>query len=146
MASSKTSGSHQQSLCHFDVTLAAFLNTLLSRIGLAEELWPFSQSHFRACFSALVTFFELESLQLVPYSIRSGGATHFYVKTNNLDSAIIRGRWREAATARQYLDDARATLVRLQIPSSSQQLLKHFRALFLAFAARCASGQVMNGS
>lgn len=73
LAASKTSPSAQQSLAHFDYRLTAFLHWLLSHFGPDEALWPFSGSHFRQCFSSLCSFFTLERLHLVPYSIRRGG-------------------------------------------------------------------------
>jgi len=63
------------------------------------------------------------------------------MKTNSLDAVMIRGRWREATTARIYLDDARATLVKLAVPTCSRPLLRRFRHRLLVLLSRCASGQ-----
>lgn len=139
IASSKTSKHDQQSLAHFDFQLAQLLSVLLRHLDPDEALWPFSMSHFRNCFTGICSFFDLQPLALVPYSPRRGGATHFYLKTNSLDAVMIRGRWREAATARIYLDDARATLVKLAIPPSSKPLLRRFRCRLLTAVSRCAS-------
>ena len=145
LAASKTSPSAQQSLAHFDHRLAALIRWLLSHFGPDEALWPFSGSHFRQCFASLSNFFSLERLQLVPYSIRRGGATYFYSKTDALDTVMIRGRWKDQSTARIYLDDARATLVKMAIPASSKPLVTHFRRLLLLQVCRCAKGQVNLG-
>ena len=141
IASSKTSRSDQQSLAHFDLQLARLLSAILSDFGPDEELWPFSMAHFRNCFSGICSFFDLQPLGFVPYSIRRGGATFFYLKTNSLDAVMIRGRWREAATARIYLDDARATLVKMALPPCSKPLIRRFRRFLLDFLCRYASGQ-----
>lgn len=141
IASSKTSKNDQQSLAHFDLQLAQLLSALLRNFDPDEELWPFSMTHFRNCFTNICSFFDLQPLGLVPYSIRRGGATYFYMKTNSLDAVMIRGRWREATTARIYLDDARATLVKLAVPTCSRPLLRRFRHRLLVLLSRCASGQ-----
>ena len=145
LASSKTSPSAQQSLAHFDARFALLLQWLLSHFGHDEALWPYSASHFRHCFSHLCGFFELQHLQLVPYSIRRGGATYFYTKSDGLDAVMIRGRWKDQQTARIYLDDARATLVRLTIPQHLKPLILLFRRHFLNAVHRCARGQVRVG-
>eukprot|EP00435_Cladocopium_sp_Y103_P054971 s63_g18.t1 len=139
IGTSKTSPGAQQSLAHFDLQLVSLLRMLLQRCSRSQELWPYSSSHFRNSFLALVTFFELQSLQLAPYSLRRGGATFFYTKTNCLDPVMIRGRWKDAATARIYLDDARATLVRMALSPSSRALLRQFRRHLVTFMSRFAS-------
>ena len=145
LAASKTSPGAQQSLAHFDWRLTLLLRWLLSHFGRDEALWPFSGTHFRQCFTGLCNFFDLQQLQLVPYSIRRGGATYFYTKTDGLDAVMIRGRWKDQSTARIYLDDARATLVKLAIPASSARLISQFRKRLLSEVDRCAKGQVKLG-
>lgn len=141
LASSKTSPGAQQSLAHFDDILVATLRSLLARSPPDKPLWRWSLTHFRNCFTSICNFFDLGALELVPYSLRRGGATFFYTQTNSLDSVMIRGRWKDQATARIYLDDARATLVRMGIPSSSRPLISLFRNVFLSFALRPAREQ-----
>eukprot|EP00435_Cladocopium_sp_Y103_P041152 s914_g11.t1 len=140
IGSSKTSHGAQQSLAHFDESLVRLLAELLGQIRRSGPLWPYSTSHFRNTFLALVQFFDLQSLQLAPYSVRRGGATYFYTKTNSLDPIMIKGRWKDAATARLYLDDARATLVRLAISPASRTLLRIFRRHLLSVLHRVARG------
>ena len=78
--------------------------------------------------------FELTELGFVPYSLRRGGATDLYLRCNNLDPVMLRGR----TTARIYLDDARASLIQMRLSSASLQLIRHFRAPFLQFSSRFA--------
>ena len=59
-----------------------------------DSFWPGSSSYFRHFFSALHIFFQLDSLQLGPYSSRRGAATHFLQFQNILDFVIIQGRWK----------------------------------------------------
>lgn len=109
----KTSRQYEQSLSFTDPTVVAVLRVLLEWFT-SQFFWPYSVTCFRNCFRALHTFFDLDELHLVPYSIRRGAATHFYQFYNNLDFVMIQGRWKDQRTARIYLDDARATLVRFQ--------------------------------
>lgn len=139
IAASKTSPLAQQSLAHTDPMLAKFVHHFLRFLPPAGRVWPFSTSYFRACFDSLCTFFDLTTVHFVPYSLRRGGATYFYVLYNSLDFVVIRGRWRDVATARLYLDDARASLITLKLSRSSHVLLSRFRQPFYQLASRFAS-------
>ena len=130
IAASKTSPTAQQSLCHRDYTLAYVISYLLSLLDDDPWVWPFSVSHFRNCLNSFSSFFGISSLNLVPYSFRRGGATHFYTVTSSLDFVVVRGRWKDIATARIYLDDARATLIRQRLSPGSTKLLRRFRSSF----------------
>eukprot|EP00438_Fugacium_kawagutii_P035175 Skav225826 [mRNA] locus=scaffold2516:55037:59475:- [translate_table: standard] len=127
IATSKTSRGAQQSLAIHDPGLADLLQFLLSKVPPSTRLWSFSLSHFRATFVAFCKFFEVQDHHFVPYSLRRGGATAFYLRSNNLESVMVQGRWKDAATARIYLDDARATLVRMRLSRRSKGLLYRFR-------------------
>ena len=127
---SKTSRTAQQAIAHTDVVLARVVSFLLSLLGDDPWVWPFSTTHFRSCLSSFSSFFGVSSLKLVPYSLRRGGATHFYSITSSLDFVVVRGRWKDTATARIYLDDARATLIRQRLSPSSATLLARLRLSF----------------
>ncbi|CAE7270082.1 unnamed protein product [Symbiodinium sp. CCMP2592] len=49
------------------------------------------------------------------YSLRRGGATHEFRRSNNLASVCLRGRWSAVRTARIYLCDGLAQLSELQL-------------------------------
>ena len=131
---SKTSRTAQHAIAHTDVVLAQVISFLLSRLDDDPWVWPpFSTTHFRSClssFSSFSSFFGVSSLKLVPYSLRRGGATHFNSITSSLDFVVVRGRWKDTATARIYLDDACATLIRQRLSPSSATLLAKFRFPF----------------
>lgn len=140
IAVSKTSPHAQQSVAHVDATFCSLLLSL--RRSLSEgPLWPYSVSHFRRSLASLSAFFEVEHLRLVPYSLRRGGATHFYGVWGNLGFVMVRGRWRDARTARIYLDDARAVLISTSFSPRSSHLIASFRRVFFSFVSRCAKGQ-----
>lgn len=140
IAASKTSPLAQQSLVHHDATLASLTSSLLQLLPPAGRVWPFTATYFRTCFKALTSFFDLGPFNFVPYSIRRGGATYFYIRLGSLDQVVTRGRWKDIATARIYLDDARATLVRMSLPTSTRALLTRFRRPLCQWIHRCASG------
>ena len=128
----KASKQFQQFLAHSDENFFVLISFLVSKLGFTGEVWPYSLSYFRTCFSGLCNFFDLASLHLVPYSLRRGGATHFYGTQKALDFVMIQGMWKDQRTARQYLDDARATLISLHLSTTSSLLLAIFRNSFLS--------------
>ena len=135
LVATKTSRQYEQSLTFDDPVVVRILKALISKFT-QKEFWPFSMTYFRTCFRSLHTFFGLEALGLVPYSIRRGAATHFYQYYNNLDFVMVQGRWKDMRTARIYLDDSRATLVKFQAYFISTPRL----AIFLQHWKRLASG------
>eukprot|EP00438_Fugacium_kawagutii_P020465 Skav206770 [mRNA] locus=scaffold167:518352:522925:+ [translate_table: standard] len=142
ISSAKTSYGNQQSVAKTDYKLAILVQHLLDQLPDDSDLWQYSTSHFRNVLKSFSKFFDLSYLGLVPYSLRRGGATEMYLRTNNLEAVMIQGRWRDSATARIYLDDARATLVRQTLPLSAKRLIRHFRLPLLAFLNRVASGKL----
>ena len=125
LVATKTSRQYEQSLTFEDPIVVSILEKLVARFQ-QPAFWPFSMTYFRSCFRSLHSFFGLDSLCLVPYSIRRGAATHFYQHYNNLDFVMVQGRWKDLRTARIYLDDSRATLVKFQAYYTSSPLLGHY--------------------
>eukprot|EP00438_Fugacium_kawagutii_P015911 Skav211119 [mRNA] locus=scaffold2659:123518:130322:- [translate_table: standard] len=142
IASSKTSRGAQPSLALHDQKLALLVRWLLTKVPLDCRLWQFSTSHFRNVFRAFCSFFDVGTWGFVPYSLRRGGATAFYMRTNSLDTVMIQGRWRDATTARIYLDDARATLVRMRLSPATRELLVQYRTQLAALMHRFARGKL----
>ena len=58
----------------------------------------------------------LTHLQYRPYSLRRGGATHYFNLLGSFDKLLILGRWQAAATARIYVNEGLAVLTELHIP------------------------------
>ncbi|CAE7767553.1 mmpL11, partial [Symbiodinium pilosum] len=105
--------------------------------GWVPKLWrrqPFesigTMASFRTSFAALVRSIGLDPVDYLPYCLRRGGATHFYQQTQLLGRTMVQGRWKDQLTARMYVDDARATLIQLQLPahvSTLQRCLASWR-------------------
>ena len=58
----------------------------------------------------------------VPHSLRHGGATADFLLTQDIPRVQFRGRWKQQATARTYLQTARALLAAQQVPAQLNQL------------------------
>ena len=95
-----------------------------------SKVWPFSASSFRKMFAECVKTFSLENLELKPYSLRRGGATHDYIQQGVLESILLRGRWHSLAVARLYLEDGLAQLPNLRLPPPTHRHLHKFASPF----------------
>ena len=97
------------------------------------RIW--NHSAFRKLFAQCITRFELQKLELKPYSLRRGGATHDYMVKGILEPILLRGRWHSLQVARLYLEDGLAQLPALQLPPLHQQQLdraaKPYKSFFL---------------
>ena len=129
----KSSKQFQQFVAHSDPLFVVLISFFLQHLPGGGRVWPYSLTYFRSCFTGLADFFDLTSFHLVPYSLRRGGATHFYGVHKALDFVMIQGRWKDQRTARQYLDDARATLITMRFSPLASTLLTRYRHFFLHF-------------
>ena len=91
-----------------------------SRSGKFAPIWSTSQQHFRAVFRRYLQIFRLHHLSFRPYSLRRGGATELFIRTQSFDSAIQKGRWQSTKAARVYIQDALSKLPLLAL--SNEQL------------------------
>ena len=70
--------------------------------GQFEPLCP-SPPQWRSMFSECTRAVGLEPLSFRPYSLRRGGATHWFSKNGSLDRVVVLGRWAAQKTARIYI-------------------------------------------
>ena len=105
-------------------------------LGLLWEWKQISASHtyltskphvWRDLFSECVRSLSLSPWEFRPYSLRRGGATHYFVKFGSLDRVLLLGRWTALKTAKVYLNSGLAMLSDLQIPI---RLLRPFHTVF----------------
>ena len=76
-------------------------------LGLPEHL-------FRDVFRLLCAKFRLSPELYKPYSLRRGGATAFYTKTDNYQRTQTIGRWNSPNTCRIYVQEALAAAAKIR--------------------------------
>lgn len=119
----KTSKQFAQSVVLRHKPLARLLAQASPFLPPAGVIWRFSTHKFRQCFVTLLAHAGMDSCGFSLYSLRRGGATHVYSRTRDLHQVAIQGRWRDLSTARIYLDDARAVLLKFSFTPSQSRLL-----------------------
>ena len=58
------------------------------------------------------------------YSVRRGGATHFFRQAGNLGQICLKGRWNSQKTAKIYITEGVAQLTELQLPPAQLRVIK----------------------
>ena len=81
----------------------------------------------RALFSAPVDALGLSNFGFRPYSLRRGGATHWFRHHGSFDKLLIQGRWAAQKTAKVYINEGLAILAELNVPVKT---LKPFVSLY----------------
>ena len=112
----KTSKQFAQTLVLRHRPLCQVIPAACAHLPTSGPVWRHTARQFRLAFSALLSHFDLSPHGFSLYSIRRGGATHCYVRARDLHQVAIQGRWKDLRTARIYLDDARATLLKFSLP------------------------------
>lgn len=64
----------------------------------------------------------VEHTPYVPHSLRHGGATADFLRTNSIAHVQFRGRWKSMESARNYIQTSRALLAAQQVPPRLNQL------------------------
>ena len=98
-----------------------------------SKVWNQSASAFRKMFQQCILHFELQKLELKPYSLRRGGATYDYMRQGILEPILLRGRWHSLQVARLYIEDGLAQLPSLQLPQMQQKRLATAARPFTSF-------------
>ena len=62
---------------------------------------------------------KLEDHGFRPYSLRRGGATHWFQHHGSFDKLLVQGRWAAAKTAKIYVNEGLALLAEISIPVST---------------------------
>lgn len=90
-------------------------------------LWSGTASLFRTRFKDLCNVMQLEQFCFRPYSLRRGGATHYFQQTRSMEGALIRGRWESSRVARLYISDALSHLPEIKLSAYTRQFLHQFK-------------------
>ena len=73
------------------------------------------------------------------YSVRRGGATDWFQRTDDVHSLLLRGRWNAVRTAKIYVEDARAKLAELVVPERGRLDLEQRAGALRPDYAGCAA-------
>ena len=87
-----------------------------------DLVFPFSPSRFRKLIRAICSVLDLDDIPYVPHSLRHGGATADYMRGDNIDQIMFRGRWRSMESARRYIQQGKAMLAMRRIPKGLNDL------------------------
>ena len=97
------------------------------------KVWNHSAGLFRKLFQQCVEHFGLQKLELKPYSLRRGGATHDYMLHGILEPILLRGRWHSLQVARLYIEDGLAQIPSLQLSRLQRRSIATASSPFQSF-------------
>ena len=106
------------------------------RLSNGALLTASGPAHFRRLFAFALAELRLQHLNLRPYSLRRGGATHDFLEHRNPQRTQMRGRWSDLRTMKIYVQDGAAIIAETKLPSDTVRLLLHFQDV-LFHSARC---------
>ena len=72
----------------------------------------------------------ISSLNLRPYSIRRGGATHDFLVHGSVQKTILRGRWSDLKVARIYITDGLAVQSQFAVAAAARERCRHYSRIF----------------
>ena len=73
---------------------------------------------------------DIVSLNLRPYSLRRGGATHDFLVHGSVQKTILRGRWSDLKVARIYITDGLAVQSQFGLTDAARSRCRHYSRLF----------------
>ena len=110
----KTSNGNAQVLLVKDDRIWQLACALKKRRAFTAPLWAGSPIQCRTTWPRLLECQDIRPDDYIPYGIRRGGATWFFLETFSLDATLARGRWATFKTARSYIDDGALILAQQQ--------------------------------
>jgi hypothetical protein len=113
----------------YDRRIVARLASLAKDKLPGDKLFSISMSFFRIMLLRAKSFFSLDDLHIQAYSLRRGGATHYFRSSGSLDRTILRGRWLSAKSARIYIEDGVAQLSAIALSDDQLSLVSRCKKL-----------------
>ena len=104
-----------------DAGVARFVEHLIQCLQPGDALLQGSVANFRIVYDALLDGLGVRHVGFRPYSLRRGGATHYYRMSQNMPATLQIGRWRDTQTARIYISEGVQVLLQLVLDASQQQ-------------------------
>ena len=108
------------------------LRFLCRNKGPQDPLVAVSPAKFRSLWKEIVAHLGLGDFHYLPYSLRRGGATSAYREGLSFDQLLVRGRWQNVSTARQYVDQALQEYTSLRLPSQTSAKIRAAKLCFNA--------------
>lgn len=100
----KTSNGNPQVVRCSDPDLWSLLDQLKRKFHQTTYVWQGNPRSFHRMWKDLLACLNFNAGDYVPYGIRRGGATEYFLATGNMDATLHRGRWMTPKTAKQYID------------------------------------------
>ena len=107
----------------YDPTVLRLAAVVLKRGRPHERILGLNYPAFAAEVARLGRKFGVDSPRFTPYCLRRGGATWHFTKYASYDATQHLGRWTQAKTAKQYIDQATAEATTFDLPSWSKHRL-----------------------
>lgn len=70
---------------------------------------------WRKTFNDTLIALDFSAVDFRPYSLRRGGATHFFTHQGSFDRLLVLGRWQSSRTARIYVNEGMSVLTELNL-------------------------------
>jgi hypothetical protein len=119
----------QEALVVRSAWISAYVAEALPSLKPGRRLCGRTAAELRAILKELCAIFGLDRYRITWYSIRSGGATAYFISTDSMEKTLLRGRWASSATARFYIQDAVADIVGLSLSGAQKELLSQAKPL-----------------
>ena len=119
------------------------VSTLLVKLTRHREPGEFllktSPSSFRASWSKMRAALHLTEDRYIPYALRRGGATWYFLQTGSFSKTMLRGRWQHLKTCKLYISQAQLALANQSLPPLAKQKLHYFKNLLSPHLVKWAS-------
>jgi hypothetical protein len=99
-----------------------WLEWLLRELPRGVRLFPGSPQKFRDLLEQSLTILGLQGLGFTLGSLRSGGATAFFLATKNVPALRITGRWSNERSLEVYVQEAMCALICTQVDGAAEML------------------------
>lgn len=112
-----------------DVEVVLFFEALMRDRDRSLRIFPESAASLRARFGALVSFFSIpfkDGAGLTLASLRPGGATFWYARTDATEWVRFRGRWASSRMLETYIQEVNARSVMPALHPEARRKLQRF--------------------
>ena len=115
--------------------IGGWLVRVLAGLHLGDPLLDLSRHQLGRWWQESLTAFGIDDVGFTFYSMRRGGASHFFRTTGNLPAALLRGRWEHTKTAKIYITEGMQVMVSLAFSSATSAALQQYIDYFYRVSA-----------